>query len=123
MAGVGGIIRNNVGWPILSFSGPACFSSINVAELLAIMTGLREAELLNLRNLIIEEDTFCAIQWASGVAKAPWKVAGVIGEILDLAKGLQVSFSHIDQSASTDADCLAKEGASHHDLRVILYPL
>lgn len=121
--GVGGIIQNDVGQPILSFSGPAGFNSANVVELLAIATRLRKVKRLNLHHVIIEWDSFCAIQWASGAAKVPWKVASVIGEISDLAKGIQVSFSHIYQSANTEADHLAKEGASRHDLRVILYPL
>eukprot|EP00268_Persea_americana_P051309 TRINITY_DN5655_c1_g1_i3.p1 TRINITY_DN5655_c1_g1~~TRINITY_DN5655_c1_g1_i3.p1 ORF type:complete len:113 (+),score=19.38 TRINITY_DN5655_c1_g1_i3:207-545(+) len=109
--------------PILSFSGLGSSNSANVAELLAIKAGLRGAKRLNIQILIIEGDSFCAIQWASGVAKEPWKVTGVVWEISDLAKGIQVSFSHIDRSANSKAERLAKEGASHHDLRVILYPL
>ena len=79
---------------------------------------LREVKRLNLHNVIIEGDSFCTFQWVSGPAKAPWKVAGVIGEISDLVKGIQVSFSDINRSAN-----MAKEVASRHDLRVILYPL
>lgn len=56
-----------------------------------------------------------------GSCKAPWKVAGVVGEIFYLAKGIQVS-SHIVRSANSKADRLAKEGVSRRDLMVILYP-
>lgn len=36
LAGVGGIIRNNIGTPILSFSEPVGVCSANEAELLAM---------------------------------------------------------------------------------------
>ena len=116
-------MSNEVGTPIFSFSGPAGFSSVNVAELLAIRTGLREAKRLNLPNLIIEGDSFCGIQGPSGAAKAPWKVAGVVGEILDLVNSIQAAFSHIGWSANLEADSLAEEGASRNALRLIVYPL
>ena len=123
VAGVGGIIRNDIGKPILSYSGLAGFTLANVAVLLAIRIGLREAKRLNLHNLIIEGDSFCAIQWALGDAKPPWKVAGVVGEIFNLVKSIQLFFSHIGRSANTEADSLAKEGASRHVFWFILYPL
>lgn len=47
-------------------------------------------------------------------------MAGVVGEILI---SLQVSFSHIDRSANSEADRLAKEGASHPDLLVNVFPI
>ena len=123
MVGVGGIIRNDVGTPILSYSGPVGFSSANAAELMAIRPGLREAKRLSFHNLIIEGDSFCAILWASRAVKAPWKVAGVVGEIFYLFNSIQVSFSHIGRSANSKADSLAKEGASSTALRVIVYSL
>ena len=39
-------------------------------------------------------------------------MAGVVGEILDLVNSIQVDFSHIGGSANSEADRLAKEGAS-----------
>ena len=59
VTGVGGIIWNNVGCSILSFSRPAGFSSVSVAKLLATRIGLREAERLNLTNLFIEGPFLC----------------------------------------------------------------
>ena len=120
MAKVGGTIRNEVGTPILSFLGPAGFSLANVVELLALRTCLREAKHLSLHNLIIEGG---ATRWALGATKAPWKVAGVVGEILELVNSIRVAFSNIDRSANSEADLLAKEGASRNVLQVIVYPL
>lgn len=113
LAEVGGIIRNNMAIPTLSFSRPAGICSTNEAELLVVRTDLREAHHPNLSNLIVEGDSICAIQWAKDAAKAPWKVAIVVDEILDLANSLLVSFSHIDRRASSKADPLPK-GASNH---------
>eukprot|EP00268_Persea_americana_P012041 TRINITY_DN15051_c1_g1_i2.p1 TRINITY_DN15051_c1_g1~~TRINITY_DN15051_c1_g1_i2.p1 ORF type:complete len:110 (+),score=21.76 TRINITY_DN15051_c1_g1_i2:32-361(+) len=87
-AGLGGIIHNYMGSPILSFSVPAGVCSANEVELLAIIIGLREALRLNLPNLIVEGDSFCAIQWTKASTKAPWKLAGGVDEILDLARSL-----------------------------------
>ena len=120
---MGGIIRNGLGSPVLSFLGPAVVCSANEAELLANRTGLREALCLNLSNLIVEGDCFCAIQWAKASAKAPWKLAGVVDVILDLARSLQVTFSHILQSANSEADFLAKEGAYLPTLSINMFPL
>ncbi|RWR73880.1 WD40 repeat [Cinnamomum micranthum f. kanehirae] len=89
--------------------GPAVVCSANEVELLAIRIGLREALLLNLPNLIVEGDSFRAIQWAKASAKAPWKLAGVVDGILDLARSLQVTFSHVLRSANSEADFLARE--------------
>lgn len=55
--------------------------------------------------------------------KAPRKVAGVVYEILDLTRSLQDSFSHIDQSAHSEADRHAKEGVSNPMLMVNMFPL
>lgn len=123
LAGVGGIIRNSLGSHVLSFSGSTGVCFANEAELLAIRTGLREALHLNLLNLIVEGDSFCAIQWARASAKPPWKLMGVVDEILDLARSLLVTFSHILRSANSEVDQLAKEGASHCILSVNMFPL
>ena len=77
----------------------------------------------NIKPTIVEGESFCAIQWGKATAKAPWKLAGVVDEILDLARRPQVTFFHIDHSANLKADHLAKEGASHPVLLVNMFPL
>eukprot|EP00268_Persea_americana_P034085 TRINITY_DN3370_c1_g2_i3.p1 TRINITY_DN3370_c1_g2~~TRINITY_DN3370_c1_g2_i3.p1 ORF type:complete len:167 (+),score=20.75 TRINITY_DN3370_c1_g2_i3:1551-2051(+) len=64
-AGVGGVIRNEEGYTILSYSGPTRICSINKAELLALKIGLRKAINLHPHRLLVEGDSFCTIQWAS----------------------------------------------------------
>lgn len=54
MAGVGGLVHNEKGVVLLSYSGPVGFGSINKAELMALNIGLQEPFRLNLQNLIVE---------------------------------------------------------------------
>eukprot|EP00268_Persea_americana_P045111 TRINITY_DN4585_c3_g1_i1.p2 TRINITY_DN4585_c3_g1~~TRINITY_DN4585_c3_g1_i1.p2 ORF type:complete len:104 (+),score=18.22 TRINITY_DN4585_c3_g1_i1:2756-3067(+) len=77
LAGLGGIIRNSLGSCSL-FLRACGVCSANEAELLAIRTGFGEALRLKLPNLIVQGDSFCAIQWAKASAKAPWKLVAVV---------------------------------------------
>lgn len=78
-----------------------------------LWTGLRQAYRCKLHNLFVE----------GAATKPPWKVAGVVDEILDLAGNLQFSFSHIDRSANSEANRLAKDGVSNPMLMVNVFPL
>lgn len=121
LAGVGGIIRNDVGLTVLSFSGPTGTFSSNEAELLALRTSHRDAHRLYLIKLIIEGDS-CAIPWGYGIAKAPRKLAAVADEISDLVRSLQVS-SHINRNANTEAVCHAKGQVSCRQLLLNVFHL
>lgn len=44
---------------------------------------------------------------------APWYLADILGEVMDLAKKLGASFHHIKRSANALVDCLPKEGIQH----------
>lgn len=59
--GLGGVVQNEEGSVTLSYSGPACFCSINQAELMAFNVGLREACSQNLCGMLVEGDSFCVI--------------------------------------------------------------
>ena len=63
--GVGGIIHNEEGTILLSFSGPAGFYSVNKAELLALCIGFRQAPRFNPQHLFVEGDSACVIRWHS----------------------------------------------------------
>ena len=49
-----GLVCNEKGVVLLSYSGPAGFCSINKAEFMALNIGLQEPFRLNLQNLIVE---------------------------------------------------------------------
>lgn len=72
--GMGGLIRNIEANILCSFSGDAGFESINMAELKALCIGLREAHRMHLRCIMVEEDSLCAVRWASGRCYAPWAI-------------------------------------------------
>lgn len=65
---------------------------------------------LNLRGITIERDSFCAIRWASGDRGRPWRFADIMEEVVALARSVEASFVHINRTANSDADALAKEG-------------
>lgn len=65
---------------------------------------------LNLRGITIERDSFCAIRWASGDRGRPWRFADIMEEVIALARSVEASFVHINRTANSDADALAKEG-------------
>ena len=110
MAGVGSVIHNEDGIIILSYSSPAGVCSINKAELLALLFGLREASRLQPQQLPAERDSSCVIQWVSQSSSPPWYLADIIEEMLQWSGDLNVSFNHIMISTNAEADKLAKEG-------------
>lgn len=73
--------------------------------------GLREA-----RQFLVEAESFCAIRWASGLCGASWAMADVVEGVMDMAKGLVASFSHVKKSTNSEADHLTKEGVRHQSL-------
>lgn len=52
--GFGGVIQDRNGNLILSYSGPAGVCSVNIVEVVALLTGLREAFGLNLYGILVE---------------------------------------------------------------------
>lgn len=103
----GGVIRDSVGPPILSLSGPRGRCSVCKAELLSLKICLHEASGLNLWVILIEGDSFCVICWAMGLSKAPWVLLDVLKEVMILALSLDVS-SHIKRCANSMKGWLAK---------------
>lgn len=93
---------------------------LNQAELMALNTGLREACRLNLHGILVKGDSFCVCRWASSQSTAPWYLANIMEQVLDLATRLGASFLHVKWSANTEADRQAKEGIHHPNL-VLFY--
>ena len=82
MAGVGGVIRNEDGIIILHYSGPAGVCTLNKAELLTLLIGLREASRLHPQLLLVEGYSSCVIQWANRSSSPLWYMANIIEEVL-----------------------------------------
>ena len=60
---------------VRSFFGHTDASDVNEAELVALLICCRELLKLGGFNAIIEGDSFLAIQWGSGRASHPWRLA------------------------------------------------
>ena len=78
------MVCDSDGFTLLSYFGPTGHCSVNKAELLALLNGLRETNHLNLYNLRAERDKFCIIQWTSGEANPPWKMVDIFEEVKSL---------------------------------------
>ena len=114
--GIGGVIRNWMGDVVRSYSGPVDALDANEAEVYALLLGCRELAKLGGSYPIIEGDSFSTIQWASGKASYPWRIADWVEEVQDIAKKIGVSFCHILREANSKADGLAREGLSRSSI-------
>ena len=116
-AGLGGFIRDTERTILLSYSGPAGFD-FSKAELLALRTGIHEGSKLNPQQLLIEEDSYCVIQWVNQSSNPPWNHVDIIEEVVQMSWELNVSFHHIKGLANQEAYKLAKEGVLKTALNV-----
>ena len=111
---------------------------MNEAELLALRTGLREADKMGFRKFIAERDSLCAIRWAfdkmgftkfiaegdslcairwaSGSSNPLWRLVDLCDNVAVLASKLEVTFTHIKRSRNGVADVLAKMGVGGDNL-------
>ena len=81
--GIGVVIRNWNGDVIRNYSGPVVSMVVNEAEVYALLIGCRELERIGGSHPIIE-DSFSAIQWASGKSIYPWRIVDWVEEGQDL---------------------------------------
>lgn len=79
--GIGGVIRDRNGNVIRSFFGPLHSLNANEAEVYALLIGYHELLRLRGYNVIIEGDSFSAIQWGSRKATASWRLVDWVEEV------------------------------------------
>eukprot|EP00268_Persea_americana_P013257 TRINITY_DN15784_c0_g1_i2.p1 TRINITY_DN15784_c0_g1~~TRINITY_DN15784_c0_g1_i2.p1 ORF type:complete len:105 (-),score=25.66 TRINITY_DN15784_c0_g1_i2:76-390(-) len=75
--------------------GPMDSMDANEAEVYALLIGSHELEKIGGSHHIIEGDSTSAIQWASGKATYPWRIADWAEEVQDLSRKTGASFRHI----------------------------
>ena len=85
-------------------------SDANEAELFALLIGCRELRRFGCLNPILERDSFSSIQWGSGKAIHPWRLADWVEEVQDISSLLGASFHHVLREANNMVDGLAREG-------------
>ena len=79
--GIGGFIRGCNGNVIRSFFGPLNSLNADKAEVYALLIGYHELLRLGGYNVIIEGDSFSAIQWGSRKATASWRLVDGMEEV------------------------------------------
>lgn len=114
MSAIGGVLRNNHGHFLCLFSSPIPPIEINSAEVLAIFRATQiSMSYDHLRNstLIIESDSFNAIEWCNAELGGPWNLNFQLNFIRNARRQwLNISIIHKGRSSNVVADSLAKQG-------------
>eukprot|EP00268_Persea_americana_P031770 TRINITY_DN3105_c0_g1_i5.p1 TRINITY_DN3105_c0_g1~~TRINITY_DN3105_c0_g1_i5.p1 ORF type:complete len:110 (-),score=14.17 TRINITY_DN3105_c0_g1_i5:303-632(-) len=84
--------------------------------LFLILIGCCELEKMGGSYPIIEGDSFSTIQWTSGKAIYPWRIADWVEEVQDFSKKIGACFRHILREVYSMADGLAMEGLSRSSI-------
>ena len=82
--GIGGFIRDWNGITVRNFSRPVDSLDSNESEINALLVGCRELHKLEGSKVIIERDSFYAVQWSLGNCSYPWTLADVVEEVQEI---------------------------------------
>lgn len=112
-AGIGCIIRDNSGKLVVAGSANLGRTNINMAELLALRTGILLALRANISNLIIQSDSSYVVSCVNRKKAAQWQQQHLVRDILALAKNLhEVKISFVYREQNGVADKLTKFASS-----------
>jgi len=112
-AGYGGIIRNNAGGFISAFSGflPGTVCVL-LAELTAILKGLRLAMEMGLENLVCYSNSQLSVNLITGDASKYHAYAVLVQDIKDVIASRNFVIQHTLREGNQCADYMAKLGAA-----------
>ena len=82
----------------------------------ALLVGCRELRKLDDSKVIIEGDSFFAIQCSLGNRSYPWRLADVVEEVQDILSQLDAVLHHVLREANVSTDNLTKEGVLRSSL-------
>ncbi|PHU20008.1 hypothetical protein BC332_11159 [Capsicum chinense] len=111
-AGGGGIIKNSEGCFVLDFAENYGICSNNVAEVKAILQGIKICISMRLSNVIIEDDSQIIIDMINNKMKPPWQIYYIIDHIIQLSSKVNFIFVHTYREGNKLADLLANYGES-----------
>ncbi|OMP03730.1 hypothetical protein CCACVL1_02287 [Corchorus capsularis] len=119
LAGIGGVLRNNLGVILLRFSKNIGLAGAAKAEVLAI----REALLISCasdwkhtHSLVIESDCYNAVKWVNATISCHWELRMFISQIGAITRGVtNWKVHHIFREANSIADELAKAGINRQN--------
>ncbi|EOY13353.1 Uncharacterized protein TCM_031897 [Theobroma cacao] len=113
-AGIGGLLRDHLGFIRGTFSNHIGTEDSNLAEFKAIHEGLKfflTSPWASSHNLVIERDSSNGISWVKDHKKVPWRMKNLSTAIeVYLHKYTRISFNHVKREANTIADGLSKAG-------------
>lgn len=101
LASGGGILRGGYIAAFQSFFGSG---TNNVAETRSLLVGLHLCVDLGFRNIVIQSDSLLACKWFVREFSIPWFLKAWWCGIWDVAKGLNLTVSHIYREANSIAD-------------------
>ena len=125
VSGCGGVIRNDEGRWLLRFACRSQSMLVLSVEQHALLVGLRLAWIYGYTLVIVETDCLNIINCVSNSDDAVLpEFQESIAELRELlSRRWHVKLEHIQRSANTVADCLAKQGAGEQcDMRVFTSP-
>ncbi|KAK8586735.1 hypothetical protein V6N12_021264 [Hibiscus sabdariffa] len=111
--GIGGIVRNNLGVCLVTFSLPIGPGPPIMAELEAIFHGLSVFSSnhgFKKFRLILETDCSVAFEWISNSTPCPTAFEPLVRRCRDIIASFSVVFRHVPREINMAADSLAKEG-------------
>ncbi|KAL4303249.1 hypothetical protein GQ457_10G012420 [Hibiscus cannabinus] len=115
VAGIGGILRDDEGKPLIIFSKDIGVSNVTVAELKAIYEAcclLFSSSWHDHRTLIIETDSLLAVQWINKRATVPTTFEELVGKCKLFVQQYRCKVDFVFREGNTEAHRLAKEGVN-----------
>ncbi|XP_073133317.1 uncharacterized protein [Henckelia pumila] len=118
-SGIGGIVRNHVGMPIIAYHDAIGYGNNTRAELLAILKGLQICQLYNLFSLWLEVDSMIALSIIDA-DNTCWEFSFILTQIQGILNSSMVRKSHVYREANAAAEELANLGLAKGS--AILWP-
>ena len=82
----------------------------------ALLVGCHELRKLEGSKVIIEGDSFSAIQWSLGNCSYPWRLADAVEEVQEILSQLDAVLYHVLCEANVSTDNLSKEAVLRSSL-------
>ncbi|KAJ4981483.1 hypothetical protein NE237_032320 [Protea cynaroides] len=122
-AGIGVVLRNSLGFPVLACSIPSHFSDVLLGEALAVRAGLNLVLQYGYRNLVVESDCLELINLLTGPSNvAQTYVQDIVTDISVLGGQAQdLSFCFSPRSANSVAHSLARRAMTCS--RAVIWPI
>lgn len=108
--GCGGIIRNNYGGGVATFSHPLVFQTTHFSKASAACHTVKLAFNMGIKKLWLKGDSNNIIRCIKGITQPSWSIADLIEETRNLVQNFEcVHITHVYREANLVADWFANE--------------